>query len=136
MVQVVARYEGGLRCSVRHGPSGAVISTDAPRDNHGRGEAFSPTDLMAAALATCMMTVMGIVAEQHGLILAGMEAVTEKEMSKDMPRRIAALRTRIRVPLPADHPRRAQLEQAAHACPVHKSIGSGVDVSVLFEWIG
>jgi uncharacterized OsmC-like protein len=136
MVEISVRYEGDLRCSARHGPSGSTLVTDAPVDNHGKGEAFSPTDLLAAALPACMMTIMGIVAERHGLDLAGMKAETVKEMSKEPPRRIAGLRTRLTVPLPADHPQRQLLEQAAHTCPVHKSLDPSIDAAIEFVWAG
>ena len=136
MVEVTVRYEGNLRCAATHGPSGTVILTDAPVDNHGKGEAFSPTDLLAAALPACMMTIMGIVAERHDIDLRGMKAETVKEMSSDPPRRIAGLRTRITVPLPADHPQRQLLEQAARTCPVHKSLDPGIDAAIEFVWGG
>ena len=83
-----------------------------------------------------MMTIMGIVAERHGLDLTGMRAETVKEMSKDPPRRIAGLRTRLTVPLPADHPQRQLLEQAAHTCPVHKSLDPTIDAAIEFIWAG
>lgn len=136
MVEISMRYEGGLRCVAEHGPSKAEIRTDAPVDNHGRGEAFSPTDLVGAALGTCMMTIMGIYAERHGVSLAGMSCRTVKEMSKSAPRRIASLRTTISVPLPADHPHRTALENAAHSCPVHGSLHPEIDAGIAFEWVG
>jgi len=136
MVQLTSTYEGGLRCRAVHGPSGATVLTDAPVDNHGRGESFSPTDLLATSLGACMMTIMGIAAERHGIDLAGMTAATSKEMATDAPRRIAALRTRIVVPLPADHPQRALLEQAALGCPVKRSIAATIDATVEFVWQG
>jgi len=136
MVALTSTYAGGLRCRAEHGPSGATLVTDAPVDNHGKGESFSPTDLVATALGTCMMTIMGIVAERHGLDLAGMTAETEKVMTAAPPRRIASLRTRITVPLPADHPQRAALEQAAHTCPVHKSLHPEIDSPIEFVWTG
>jgi uncharacterized OsmC-like protein len=110
--------------------------TDAPVDNHGKGESFSPTDLVATALGGCMMTVMGIVAERHGIELAGMTAETEKVMTAAPPRRIASLRTRITIPLPPDHPQRSALEQAARTCPVHKSLHPEIDAPVEFVWTG
>ena len=106
MVKISTAYEGGLRCRAAHGPSGTTLVTDAPLDNHGKGESFSPTDLVATALGACMMTIMGIVADRHGLDLAGMTAETEKVMTAEPPRRIASLRTRLVIPLPADHPQR------------------------------
>ena len=136
MVRLTSTYEGGLRCRAVHGPSGTTLVTDAPVDNHGKGESFSPTDLVATALGACMMTVMGIVAERHGLDLTGMTTETVKEMTKEPPRRIASLRTRLTIPLPADHPKRSLLEQAAHTCPVHKSLHPEIDASVEFVWNG
>jgi putative redox protein len=136
MVEITARYEGNLRCTVTHGPSGATIRTDAPKDNHGEGSAFSPTDLVAAALPSCMMTIMGIVAKRHGLDLSGMTAVTTKEMASAPARRLGRVATRIRVPLSASHPQREMLENAAHTCPVHKSLLAEIEAPIEFEWTG
>jgi putative redox protein len=136
MVKISTAYEGGLRCRATHGPSGATLVTDAPVDNHGKGESFSPTDLVATGLGACMMTIMGIVADRHGLDLTGMSAETEKVMTAQPPRRIASLRTRLAIPLPADHPQRQLLEQAALACPVHKSLHPDIDAAIEFVWQG
>ena len=136
MVTLASVYEGGLRCRGTHGPSGTTLVTDAPVDNHGKGESFSPTDLVATALGACMMTILGIVAERHGLDVVGMKAETVKEMTQTPPRRIASLRTRLTIPLPADHPRRAALEEAAHPCPVHKSLHPDIDAAIEFIWAG
>lgn len=136
MVEVTATYEGNLRCRAVHGPSGSVILTDAPKDNHGKGEAFSPTDLVAAALPCCIMTIIGIVAQRHGLAVEGMTAVTRKEMATEGLRRIRGLRTVVTVPLPADHPQRELLENAARTCPVHRSLGADVDAPIEFRWQG
>lgn len=134
MVEITVRYEGNLRCEAKHGPSGTTLLTDAPIDNHGKGESFSPTDLLATALPSCMMTIMGIVAEREGIDLRGMTAVTHKVMSTDAPRRIASLRTVINLPIPADSPHRAKLEQAAHSCPVSKSLRDSIDAGVEFVY--
>ena len=91
MIEIAIDYEGKLRCSATHGPSGKVLSTDAPVDNNGLGEAFSPTDLVATALGTCMATVMGIVAERKEISLKGMKVSVGKHMSEDSPRRISRL---------------------------------------------
>jgi uncharacterized OsmC-like protein len=136
MVTITATYEGGLRCSATHGPSGQTLLTDAPVDNHGKGESFSPTDLVAAAVANCMMTVMGIAAERHGVDLKGTKVVIGKEMSADLPRRIVALRSVMTIPLSADHPQRALLEGAAKACPVKHSLAPEIDTTVEFQWVG
>lgn len=136
MVKVYIRYEGGLRCAAQHGPSGQKVFTDAPVDNHGRGESFSPTDLVATALGSCMATIMGIVAQRHDIDLEGMEIDVTKEMSANTPRRISRLTTTIRVPLPSDHPKRALLENGALTCPVHQSLHPEVEKPVTFEWVG
>ena len=136
MVKVGIFYEGGLRCTAEHGPSGQTLHTDAPVDNHGRGESFSPTDLVATALGSCMATIMGIVADRHQLDLRGMEIEVAKVMSADTPRRIAKLETMIKVPLPPDHPQRVLLENAALTCPVHKSLHPEMEKPVDFRWVG
>jgi uncharacterized OsmC-like protein len=136
MVEITVRYEGDLRCTAKHGPSGTTLLTDAPVDNHGKGEAFSPTDLLAAALPACMMTIMGIVAAREGIDLRGMTATTTKVMSTDAPRRIASLHTIITLPIAADHPHRGKLEQAVHTCPVHKSLRESIEADVTFMYRG
>src|SRR5215211_4393937 len=98
MVDINVRYEGDLHCSATHGPSQAGLSTDAPADNQGRGESFSPTDLVATGLGTCMATVMGIVAKQRGYDLRGMDVHVKKHMTASPPRRIARLSVEISVP--------------------------------------
>jgi putative redox protein len=134
MVQINLTYDGGLRTSAIHGPSGAQLLTDAPVDNHGRGESFSPTDLVATALGSCMATVMGIVAQRKGVILEGMKISVGKTMSATPPRRIAQLDVLIQMPLPADHPDRALLEATAHACPVHQSLHPEMVQAITFEY--
>ncbi len=134
MVQISLTYDGGLRTTATHGPSGAQLITDAPVDNHGRGEAFSPTDLVATALGTCMATVMGIVAERKHIELVGMTVTVGKTMSTTAPRRVAQLDVLIKMPLPADHPDRALLEATAHACPVHQSLHPDIVQAITFEY--
>jgi len=136
LVKISVRYEGQLHCSVVHGPSGAKLATDAPVDNEGKGESFSPTDLVATALAACMATIMGIAAKRHSIPLEGMEISTTKEMSTDTPRRIVALKSKITVPLPGDHPQRKLLEAAALGCPVHHSLDPRIEKPVDFVWRG
>src|SRR5437868_14492742 len=122
MVKVSGNYTGDLHCDATHGPSQSKISTDAPTDNKGKGEAFSPTDLVATALATCMSTTVGIKAQELGVDLRGMTVSVQKEMSKDAPRRIVALPSEVHFPLPPDSQHREVLEQTALNCPVHKSL--------------
>jgi len=136
MVTITSRYDGGLRCTSTHGPSQVTLITDAPVDNHGKGESFSPTDLVATAVANCMMTVMAIAAERHGVDVKGTTVTIGKEMSSDSPRRIVGLKSVMSIPLPADHPQRSLLEAAALACPVKKSISPEIDASVEFRWVG
>ena len=133
-VHIDIEYLGGLRTSAKHGPSGNTLITDAPVDNHGKGEAFSPTDLAATSLGTCMVTVMGIYAERHGIDLRGTTVHVEKEMIQTPVRRIGRLAAEIRVPLPADHPQREALERAALTCPVHQSLHPDVEKPVTFVW--
>ena len=136
MVNISIRYTGDLHCAAIHGPSQSELATDAPVDNNGKGEAFSPTDLVATALGTCMATVMAIAAQRHGVELKGTTVNITKEMSKDMPRRIVRLASEMRIPLPADHPHRQLLEAAALGCPVHHSLHPDVEKPVSFVWEG
>src|SRR6267142_682120 len=110
MVEVSVNYTGDLHCDATHGPSHSTISTDAPADNRGKGEHFSPTDLVATALATCMSTTMGIAAADHGVDLSGLTVTVQKHMSKDAPRRIVGLPSEVHIPLPPGCPQRALLE--------------------------
>jgi putative redox protein len=136
MVKVEVAYLGQLRCNATHGPSGMTLATDAPKDNQGRGEAFSPTDLVATALGTCMLTTMGIRARERGWPLEGMRLSVEKHMTQAPPRRIAKLAVRIDVPGSAQlaDADRAFLEHTAHNCPVRISILEGIEVPVHFDW--
>ena len=136
MVEVCIKYTGDLHCEATHGPSDAIISTDAPTDNRGKGESFSPTDLVATALGTCMSTTMGIAAKDHGLDLSGLTVRVKKQMSKDAPRRIVALPSEVHIPLSPNCPQRALLEQTALNCPVHKSLPPEIERSTTFFWEG
>jgi putative redox protein len=136
MVNISIEYTGDLHCRATHGPSHAELATDAPVDNKGKGEAFSPTDLVATALGTCMSTIMGMKAKELGLDLRGMTVSVKKEMSKDPPRRIVGLPSEVHVPLPKDHPQREVLEQAALNCPVHKSLPNEIERPTKFFWEG
>src|SRR4051812_42791631 len=109
MVLISIDYTGQLHCSATHGPSHSQLVTDAPLDNQGKGEAFSPTDLIATALGTCIATTMGIVAQREGVDLRGMTVNVTKEMANN-PRRIGRLTTEVHIPLPSDHPQRELLE--------------------------
>lgn len=134
MIEVTATYDGDLRCVATHGPSRSVLFTDAPVDNHGKGEAFSPTDLVATALATCMMTVIGIVARREGLELRGMHARVEKHMVTEPTRRIGHLPVRVSIPGKLTPEQRRKLEAAARSCPVHKSLHPDVSAPIEFTY--
>ena len=136
MVNISIKYRGDLHCDATHGPSHANLATDAPMDNKGKGEAFSPTDLVATALGTCMSTIMGMKAEELGLNLKGMTVEVKKEMSKDAPRRIVGLPSEVHIPLPPTLPDREALEQAALNCPVHKSLPPEINRPTKFFWEG
>jgi hypothetical protein len=134
MIEIRINYEGELRCSALHVPSGNTLVTDAPVDNNGRGEAFSPTDLVATALGSCMATVMGIVAQRKQCDLAGLRIVVQKEMSHDTPRRIVSLPVAITMPIRENHPVAALLQAAVLSCPVHHSIHPDISVDVTWDW--
>jgi putative redox protein len=134
MVRIDVAYQGGLRCEATHGPSGQTLITDAPADNHGKGESFSPTDLVATALGTCIATIMGIVAEREKIDLTGLRITVQKEMSAEPPRRIARLVTRIEMPKGLTEQQRAKLEKTAHTCPVHQTLQGKVDMPVEFVY--
>jgi len=136
MVSISVKYTGDLHCDAVHGPSDAKIATDAPTDNKGKGEAFSPTDLVATALATCMSTTMGIKAQELGVDLRGMTVSVQKEMSNDVPRRIIRLPSEVHIPLPESSPHREVLEQTALNCPVHKSLPVEINRPTKFFWEG
>src|SRR5260370_18656331 len=102
MVKEDIEYTGNLHCDATHGPSKSKLATDAPTDNKGKGEAFSPTDLVATALGTCISTTMGLKADSLGVDLRGMKVSLQKEMSNDAPPRIVALPSEVHIPLPPD----------------------------------
>src|SRR5438046_5492569 len=136
MVNISMKLAGGLHCDAVHGPSKSRIATDAPTDNKGKGEAFSPTDLVATALGTCMSTTMGIKAQELGIDLRGMTVSVEKEMSKDAPRRIIGLPSDVHIPSPENSPHREVLEKTALNCPVHTSLPTEIRAPTKFYWEG
>ncbi len=133
-VEINAHYAGELRCNAVHGPSGAEVSTDAPTDNGGLGASFSPTDLVATALGTCVLTILGLVAKRHELDLSGTRVHVTKEMIAQPIRRIASLRTVVNVPPGAmdDPAMRSRMEAAARQCPVHQSLHPDIDAPIEF----
>jgi putative redox protein len=136
MVEAKIAYEGNLRCRALHGPSESLLETDAPIDNMGKGERFSPTDLVGAALATCVLTTIAIVAQRRGFetALLGMQASVRKFMTTEPPRRIARLELDLHLPLRADHPERARIEAAVSGCPVRHSLHPEVVVVDTLTW--
>ncbi len=133
MVEINIVYQGELRTQSTH-PSGATITTDAPVDNHGRGESFSPTDLMATALGTCMVTIMGIAAKKMAIDITGTTVVVQKEMVTIPIRRIGKLATVITVPLSLTDEQKQKLIHAAEICPVHQSMHPDVALPIEFRW--
>lgn len=136
MVEIKLHYQGDLHCEAIHGPSGRTLETDAPVDNQGRGESFSPTDLLATALGACMATVMGIVARRKDIDLSGMRIHVRKTMSADAPRRISRLEADIIMPISQHHPDSRLLEAAALSCPVHHSLHPDIEIKFNWEWSG
>jgi putative redox protein len=133
-VRIEVRYEGELHTTARHGPSGASLETDAPKDNEGKGESFSPTDLLATALGTCMLTVMGILARRKSWDMKGARVTVDKHMVTDPVRRIGRLEVRFEMPAGIPEEARKLLERAAHTCPVHQSLHPDVKVETTFTW--
>jgi putative redox protein len=134
MVSIDLEYQGDLHCQAVHGPSGTVLTTDAPKDNHGRGETFSPTDLVATALGSCMLTTMGILARTLNVDIAGASAGVEKEMASSPFRVIHQLTVRIHVPHPVSKENQTKLERAALNCPVAKTLNPSVQIPTEFTW--
>lgn len=130
-VEISGTYAGQLKTEMIHGPSGAVLRTAAPVDNQGDGSSFSPTDLVAAALASCMVTTMAIVAHRDGLDFMGVTFHVEKHMHPE-PRRIARLPVVIHLPASLAPTQRLKLERAARTCPVHRSLLPEIDAEVSF----
>jgi putative redox protein len=132
MVEMTLVYEGQLRCAATHGPSGTTLVTDAPVDNHGRGESFSPTDLLATALGSCMLTYVGLAATKHGWELEGTRLTVKKEMVADPLRRIGRLSVEVRLPKPMDGEGLRILTNAVTTCPVKLSISEAIQVPITF----
>lgn len=128
-------YEGNLRTVCSHEKSGSIIETDAPPDNQGLGERFSPTDMVATALGSCMLTIMGMKARDMNLDIKGIKIDVEKIMKAD-PRRIGGINLTFHLPdtLQVDEKQKTILERAANTCPVMYSINPDIEVKVTFNW--
>ena len=136
MVEITATYQGELHTEAVHGPSGRRLETDAPKDNHGRGESFSPTDLVATALGSCMLTLIGIVARKHDWNVEGTRVRVEKHMVTEPVRRIGKLVLEFHLPAELDDRARKTLERAALTCPVHQSLHPDIELPVTFLYGG
>jgi len=134
MVTIDISYKGDLHCKAIHGPSETIIETDAPVDNHGKGESFSPSDLLATALGVCNMTIMGIIAMDEGINLKGSKVKVEKHMSTDSPRRIVQLNLSFDMATGIPKNKRILLETATGDSPVMKSIHPDIKVNLTFNY--
>jgi putative redox protein len=136
MPTIKTNYLGDLRTQAMHLQSSTQILTDAPTDNQGKGEAFSPTDLVAAALGSCMMTIMGIAARRDGIDLKGSEMEITKGMSADAPRRIIRIDIQMNMvsSSPISQQQQDRLERAAYTCPVALSLHPDIEQAVTFSW--
>ncbi len=134
MGSMTGEYLGQLRTQDKHLKSGNTLITDAPTDNNGKGEAFSPTDLVCAALSSCMMTIMGQVAEREQIDLTGMTTDITKVMAAN-PRRISEVHIAFTHPnLKADDKQKQKLMNAAYTCPVALSLAESIKQEVTFNW--
>ncbi|MFN5181705.1 MAG: OsmC family protein [Bacteroidota bacterium] len=135
MMTSTITYQGNLRTSCRHLKSGKEIITDAPTDNHGKGEAFSPTDLLATSLGSCMITIMGITAQKHNIEIDGTKINITKIMAEN-PRRVSKIIAvfEMKFNREVNEKEKNILENAARACPVAKSIHPEVEQEIIFNY--
>ena len=133
-VEINVTYEGSLRCEATHAPSGNSFLTDAPVDNQGKGESFSPTDLVATGLATCVLTTIALVAGRRGVDLGKMSARVLKEMHPDPPRRIGKLLLTVTMPPGIPEEDRKVYDRTAHTCPVHRSLHPDIEAPIEFVY--
>jgi len=134
MVEMKVEYQGELRSTATHGPSKTKLNTDAPVDNMGKGESFSPTDLLATSLTTCMVTTMAIAARKANIDIGHPTAKVIKEMTAVPTRRVARLPIEITVSADLSEDDRQRMRNAALTCPVARSIHPDIDVPVTFYW--
>lgn len=133
MATIETVYQGTLRTEATHVQSGTKILTDAPVDNQGKGEAFSPTDLLAAALGSCMLTIMGIAAREHQINIENTTCSITKIMAAN-PRRVEEIKVSLKFPESYADKHKKILEKAALTCPVFLSLNSDMKKSVNFGW--
>lgn len=134
MVKMTAVYTGHKHCQANHAPSGSVLETDAPKDNQGRGEKFSPTDLVATALGTCALTTIAIFSEKDGVNVTGARMTVEKEMTPP-PRRIASLKVVLEMPASISADYREKIRGYAENCPVKKSLHPDVHAPIEIRYV-
>lgn len=136
MATVHIEYKGNLRTQATHLQSNTIIETDAPLDNHGKGEKFSPTDLVASSLGSCMMTFMGIAAERYQIDLTGMTCEVTKIMSQVPPRRIAEIIITFQFPknLNIGEKEKSIIERSTYSCAVGKSLHPDLKQTITFDW--
>jgi len=132
MVRIEASYDGNLRCTATHAPSANQLITDAPLDNKGKGESFSPTDLLATSMLTCIMTIVAIRADSKNISVEGMTGSVEKSMAAN-PRRIAKLEVVINLPSDLEIVERAWLITEGCNCPVCVSVSESMEVDITFQ---
>jgi putative redox protein len=132
-VEITGKYIGNLKVTMTHGPSGAQLTVVPPVDNQGDGSSFSPTDLVATALGSCMLSLVAIVGERDGLDLSGLSFRAEKHMASN-PRRIARIPVTIQMPKGLTPDQRKKLENAALTCPVHHSLPAEIDMPATFVY--
>ena len=127
------KYQGNLRTTAKHLDSGSIIETDAPKDNHGLGETFSPTDMVCTALASCILTIMAIAVEKNGININGTKAMVTKTIGNN-PRRISKINIELTFTKDYDAKTKIILERAAFNCPVHQSLSEKVEKNILFHY--
>jgi uncharacterized OsmC-like protein len=127
------KYQGNLRTTAIHLDSGSEINTDAPKDNHGLGKTFSPTDMLCSSLASCILTIMAIAVEKKNIDIKGTFAKVKKTMGSN-PRRIIKIQIDIIFPKDYDSKTKTILERAAYSCPVHHSISENIEKNVSFSY--
>lgn len=132
MVRIDATYDGNLRCTATHAPSGTELITDAPIDNNGKGESFSPTDLLATSMLTCIMTIVAIRADSKQIDVTGMTGNVEKSMAAN-PRRVAKLDVTVNLPSGLSMDDRSWLITEGCNCPVCVSVSETMEVDVTFQ---
>ena len=128
------KYRGDLRTTATHLDSGSKISTDAPKDNHGLGETFSPTDMVCSALASCIITIMAIAVEKNDIDIKNTIAIVKKTMGNN-PRRIVKIEINLTFPKEYDLKTKTILQKAAHNCPVHHSLSEKIEKDISFTYL-